>query len=119
MGLGEEAWLGGSSIVKSETSWVMVTWDFPPVDGQTDMTEIITFPQLRWQEAIIHNNFCRHGLLNTTAQSLSLGLANDTQEQSKGKHHIVTLLRMFNLFNTFFAATLGLLWIMLSSHDAM
>ena len=75
MGLEEEAWLGGSSIVKSETSWVMVTWDFLPVDGQTDMAEIITFPQLRWQEAIIHNNFCRHGLLNTTAQSLSLVLA--------------------------------------------
>ena len=52
---------------------------FPPVDGHTDMTEIITFPQLRWQGAIIYNNFCTHGLLNTTAQSLSLVLAKDTQ----------------------------------------
>ena len=35
--------------VRSNASWVVVTWG-PP--GQTDTTENIIFPQLRWREAI-------------------------------------------------------------------
>ena len=35
--------------VRSNASWVMVTWgtpSLPPVDRQTDRTENITFPQM-------------------------------------------------------------------------
>ena len=39
---GEVLYMGGCT-VRSNTSWVMVTWD--PC-AQTDMTESITFPQL-------------------------------------------------------------------------
>ena len=37
---------GGLCTVKSNASWVMVTWD--PVDRQTHMSENITFPRLCW-----------------------------------------------------------------------
>ena len=37
----------GPCIVRSYTSWVMVSWG-PPC-GQTDMTKNITFPQLCWR----------------------------------------------------------------------
>ena len=39
---------GGGVTVRSNASWVMVTWYHLP-RGQTDTIEIITFPQLRWR----------------------------------------------------------------------
>ena len=37
---------GGLCTVRSSASWVMITWDLPPVDRWTHKN--ITFPQLRW-----------------------------------------------------------------------
>ena len=39
-------------MVRTNASWVMVTWD-PLLREQTDTTENITFPQLRWRGEII------------------------------------------------------------------
>ena len=44
---------GGPYMVRSNASWIMVTWDpCGQNDRQTDMTENITFPQLRWRAVI-------------------------------------------------------------------
>ena len=40
--------------VSSNASWIMVTWD-PPPNIMTDMTENITFPQLRWRAVNIQS----------------------------------------------------------------
>ena len=48
LGLGGRAGVGGPCIVRSNTTWIMVTWE-PLVDRQTRMTENIIFTQLRWQ----------------------------------------------------------------------
>ena len=42
----------GACMMRSNASWVMVTWD-PPLDRQTDTTKNITFLQLRWREVIM------------------------------------------------------------------
>ena len=43
---GGKSW-GRGCTVKSNTSWVMITWG-PPVNRQTDTSKNFTFPQLRW-----------------------------------------------------------------------
>ena len=44
----------GSCTLRSNASWVMVTWyPPPPTEWQTDKTESITFPQLRCRAVII------------------------------------------------------------------
>ena len=40
---------GGPCTVRSNASWVMVTGELPRTECWTDMTENITFLQLRWQ----------------------------------------------------------------------
>ena len=49
LGPGQE----GLLLMRSNASWVMITWDPLPVDGQTHVGENITFPQLHWQEVKI------------------------------------------------------------------
>ena len=50
--------LGGPCVMRSNVSWVMVTWDpFPTVDSQTDTIENIIFPQLRRRAVKICEKF--------------------------------------------------------------
>ena len=46
---GIRAGTGGPCMVRSNASWVMVAWDRLPLSRMTDMSENITFPQLRWR----------------------------------------------------------------------
>ena len=48
----------GLCTVRSNASCVMVTWEprLPPVNRQTDKTENITFPQLRWRAVDSYQN---------------------------------------------------------------
>ena len=56
--MGVPVWLGGPHMT---CDWLMepsviVTWDPPSLNRQTDRTENITFLQLRWRAVIIHHS---------------------------------------------------------------
>ena len=55
---------GGGCTVRSSASWVMVTWGPPLPCKQTNASENITFPQLRWR-AVKVNNILHMTLYNT------------------------------------------------------
>ena len=47
------SYVWGTCTVRSNASWVMVTWDSPlPMHRQTHTSENITFPQVRWRAVI-------------------------------------------------------------------
>ena len=55
-----------SCTVRSNASWEMITWE-PPENRQTDMTENIAFPQLRWWTVL--NQRIIYSLTNTSMQN--------------------------------------------------
>ena len=57
---GSQGWAREACAVSSNASWVMVTWSLtPPTPRQTDMTESITFPQLRWRAVMNTSNIIK------------------------------------------------------------